>query len=90
MIAHGVVCIIWAERVAIQREMNVQVGWGLVGSGREEAAQQQRDVIPLSVIGAPAQEYETHVLFDDEDDDVPSAPPTMDSSKTSFTRKVKS
>lgn len=81
MVAHGAACIVWAEREAVKREMNVQVGWGLVGSGREDVEHGAGDGdvsgdgnggIPLSVIRAPtaaASQPAPHVLFDEEEED---------------------
>lgn len=76
MIAHGVAAIVWAERQAIQREMSVQVGRGLVGSGVDEErswdmerATEEGGGIPLSVIGAPQPQAQArpHVLFDEDE-----------------------
>ncbi|CAO1617334.1 unnamed protein product [Sympodiomycopsis kandeliae] len=59
--SHAVVCVVWAERWSISREMGREVGRGLVGRGDED-----EENIPLterSNTSAP------HVLFDGEEND---------------------
>jgi hypothetical protein len=65
MLLHGVCCVLWSERVAIGREMNVRVGEGLVGSGRvREEVSNEAGAAEPGESGAP------HVLFDEEAEDV--------------------
>lgn len=65
MLLHGVCCVLWSERVAIGREMNVSVGEGLVGSGRaREEGPGEAGAAEQGEAGAP------HVIFDEETEDV--------------------
>lgn len=60
MLAHATGAVLLAERYAIRREMQSEVGYGLVGSGREETGQTRGEA---EIEAAP------HVLFDEAEDD---------------------
>lgn len=64
MLLHGVCCVLWSERVAIGREMNVSVGEGLVGSGRAGA-----DAPGDAGAAEQGESRAPHVLFDEETED---------------------
>ena len=64
MLAHATGAVLLAERVAIRREMGSEVGYGLVGSGRED----EEEAMPASegTGGTNGQAAAPHVLFDEE------------------------
>lgn len=62
MLAHATGAVLLAERVAIRREMGSEVGYGLVGSGKEEDEERVPAGGETGVNGQAA----PHVLFDEE------------------------